>query len=156
MWSVHTGKCSLALKRRDILTPDNMYNLWGLSVKCSTKGCVLCDVRHPSVSDSQNQSRWWVRGEWRVGSCWMERESVFCRMKKPLWRRVGWWPHSIMGALHAAEQCAQKWSGWDILCVYYHSEKPPGAQGETQLGGTPGWRREVRSRILLEEESVNT
>lgn len=59
-----------------------------------------------------------------------------------------------MSALTTAELYAQKWSGWDILCVFYHSEKPAGGQGEPQLGGTPEWRKDL-SRFLLEEESIN-
>lgn len=59
-----------------------------------------------------------------------------------------------MSALPTAQLWAQKWSGWDILCVFYHSEKPSGGQGESQLGGTPGGRKDL-GRFLLEEESIN-
>lgn len=40
------------------------------------------------------------------------------------------------------------------MCVFYHSEKPSGGQGESQLGGTPGGRKDL-GRFLLEEESIN-
>lgn len=154
MWSVHTGKCSLALKRRDILTPDNMYNLWGLSAKWGTKGCVLCDVRHPGESDSQNQkvdggcggSGEWGAVEWRESLCFVG------------WRNrcgVGWgdgrtasWVHFML--LSSALRNGQA----GTFCVYITTVKNhlgrrgrhswEGLLGEEERWGVGfSWRRRV-------------